>query len=167
MVLNYILVGCPWNRIEKRQYFMGSRCRLLWNSCYEASVAKRLELCTCNPARLRVQVPSWSRAGVSRICCPRLLIAIGAGSFKVGLRKPRICAKFYFRDEILNSKFTVILLVYNLMIRCCKKTGDNYPRKGFWSPLEIWAPWSLGGLRYAFKTKRLVRQQSILFVFFS
>ena len=28
---------------------MGSQRRLLWNSCYEASVAERLERCTCNP----------------------------------------------------------------------------------------------------------------------
>ena len=28
---------------------MGSRCRLLWNSCYEVSVTEPLERCTFNP----------------------------------------------------------------------------------------------------------------------
>ena len=44
----------------------------------------------------------------------------------------RVSAKFEFRYESLNSKFNLILFVYNLMIRCSKKNRVNYPRKYCW-----------------------------------
>ena len=44
----------------------------------------------------------------------------------------RVSAKFKFRFESLKSKSTLIIFLYNLMIRCCiKKNSENYARKCF------------------------------------
>ena len=58
-------------------------------------------------------------------------VATWARLFKAGLRYPRVSAKFEFRVESLNSKFSLILFVYNLMIGYSKKIRENCPRKCF------------------------------------
>ena len=54
-----------------------------------------------------------------------------AGFFKARLRKPRFNTKFEFRYKSLKRKFSSILSVYSLMIRCSKNNRENYLRKCF------------------------------------
>ena len=54
-----------------------------------------------------------------------------AGLFEAGLRQLRVSAKFEFRYKSLKSKFSLILLAYNLMIGYFKKNRENYPRECF------------------------------------
>ena len=51
--------------------------------------------------------------------------------FEARLRQPRVSAKFELRYESLKSKFSIILLAFNLMIGYSKKNGENYPREYF------------------------------------
>ena len=53
--------------------------------------------------------------------------------FKVGLRQPRVSAKFEFRFESLKGISVLVLFVYKLMIGSSKNSTENYSRKCFWT----------------------------------
>ena len=51
-----------------------------------------------------------------------------------GVKITQGSAKFEFRYNSIKSKFSLILLVCNLVIGCSKKNMENYPRKCFYTP---------------------------------
>ena len=51
--------------------------------------------------------------------------------FIAGLKLTRVSAKFEFRHESLNGKFSLTLFVYNLAIVYSKNSREIYPRGCF------------------------------------
>ena len=57
--------------------------------------------------------------------------AFWAGLFKAGLTYPKVSTKFEFRYESLKSKFSLILFVYNLVIKYSKQNKKIFRENVF------------------------------------